>query len=99
MRSAPFWVVTLLTTQKSTDLVCVTVNGIYVIVLGFVQLWVLCSSFVDISIVDVEYFTKPYECHSVEYLDVFVLLTPCRTNMAAMPNVRVCCAVVMYVTG
>ena len=67
MRSAPFWVVSSVATHKSSDLVCVTVSGLCVMVLRFVQLWVLCSSFVDISpfdvildisIIDVEYFHK-----------------------------------------
>jgi len=58
MRSALFWVISNVTTQKSADIVCITVNGLYVMVLGFVQLWVPRSSFVDISIINVEYFHK-----------------------------------------
>lgn len=107
MRSVPFWVVSSVTTQKGADPMFVTVNGIYVMVLGFVHIWVLCSYFVDISpsyvmldisIVDVEYSTKPYECHAVEYFDVFVLLTPCRTDMVAMPKrlSLLCCLYVCY---
>jgi hypothetical protein len=56
-------------------------------VLGFVQLWVPCSSFVDISPSDVmlDISSIDVECRTVEDLDVFALLNLCPTNMAATP--------------